>query len=371
MSDHAFCGGEAGPQTRVTERPQRSNSNPKGKSQCPALHANTRRPPFRSSPARFSSTACATNSPMQSRRRLFLASSTPGPQASGPSGLFGQTGLFSQYVIGSAELVASTLLIIGIWPRFARLHATGALIALAVMSAAVSFHLFTPLGIDPNHDGGGLFAAALAIWVTSLGLTLLRRREICALVRDLGFAFVSTAKRLSPATATASVSNWENSMKVAHRFRRVIASLGLAAVGLLPRWVQPPRSRKSPRCIRPCSPMWQSADTIRSHTLPKAEPFAATRRRPLRRRGYGSRFASTENLARFRANPNAYLPQYGGYCAWAIANGYTAAGNPNNWRIVNGRLYLNYNSEIQRRWEQDIPSLILQADANWPGVLAR
>jgi YHS domain-containing protein len=91
----------------------------------------------------------------------------------------------------------------------------------------------------------------------------------------------------------------------------------------------------------------------------------------LQHQGYEYRFASAENLARFRANPSAYLPQYGGYCAWAVAHGYTAPGNPNNWRIVNGRLYLNYNSEIQRRWEQDIPRMVSRADANWPGVLAR
>lgn len=87
--------------------------------------------------------------------------------------------------------------------------------------------------------------------------------------------------------------------------------------------------------------------------------------------GYEYRFASAENLAAFRANPSRYLPQYGGYCAWAVANGYTAAGNPNNWRIVDGRLYLNYNDEIQARWERDIPGFIRSANANWPDVLSR
>jgi YHS domain-containing protein len=87
--------------------------------------------------------------------------------------------------------------------------------------------------------------------------------------------------------------------------------------------------------------------------------------------GYEYRFASAEHLAAFRANPARYLPQYGGYCAWAVAQGYTAAGNPQNWRIVDGRLYLNYNDEIQRRWERDIPGFIRSADANWPGVLSR
>ena len=83
----------------------------------------------------------------------------------GAGGLFDQTGLFSQYVIGSAELVASTLLLIGLVPALRRLQTLGALIATAVMTGAVSFHLFTPLGIDPNNDGGGLFAMAVAVWL--------------------------------------------------------------------------------------------------------------------------------------------------------------------------------------------------------------
>lgn len=87
--------------------------------------------------------------------------------------------------------------------------------------------------------------------------------------------------------------------------------------------------------------------------------------------GYEYRFANAEHLAAFRANPARYTPQYGGYCAWAVSQGYTAAGNPQNWRIVDGRLYLNYNDEIQQRWEQDLPTRIREANANWPRVLSR
>lgn len=87
--------------------------------------------------------------------------------------------------------------------------------------------------------------------------------------------------------------------------------------------------------------------------------------------GFEFRFASAQNLAAFRANPARYLPQYGGYCAWAVAQGYTAAGNPRNWRIVDGKLYLNYNDDIQNRWERDIPGFIRNAESNWPAVLRR
>ncbi len=82
------------------------------------------------------------------------------------------------------------------------------------------------------------------------------------------------------------------------------------------------------------------------------------------------RFASAENRDLFKANPETYAPRYGGYCAWAVSEGYTASVDPENaWSIVDGRLYLNYSVEIKQRWEKDIPGHIKKANANWPGVL--
>lgn len=81
------------------------------------------------------------------------------------------------------------------------------------------------------------------------------------------------------------------------------------------------------------------------------------------------RFASAEHRDRFAAAPARYAPQYGGYCAWAVSQGYTADGDPENWKIVDGRLFLNYNREVQQRWEADIPGLVAKADANWPRLL--
>ena len=103
----------------------------------------------------------------------------------GADGLFAQTGLFSQYVIGTAELVAVTLLLIGILPAFRRLQAIGAVIAFAVMSGAVNFHLWTPLGIDPNNDGGGLFFMAVVVWMISFGLIIVRRKELSDILAGL------------------------------------------------------------------------------------------------------------------------------------------------------------------------------------------
>ncbi len=80
-------------------------------------------------------------------------------------------------------------------------------------------------------------------------------------------------------------------------------------------------------------------------------------------------FASADNRSRFKADPGKYAPQYGGYCAWAVANGYTASTDPAAWRIVNGKLYLNYSVGVREKWSQDIPGNIARGDKNWPAVL--
>ena len=81
-------------------------------------------------------------------------------------------------------------------------------------------------------------------------------------------------------------------------------------------------------------------------------------------------FASAENRDRFAADPLQYAPQYGGFCAWAVSQGYTAAVDPTAWKIVDNKLYLNFDARIQRRWERDIPGHIARANNNWPSVLS-
>lgn len=108
----------------------------------------------------------------------------------GAAGLFAQTGLFSQYVIGTAELLASAFLLLALVPRLSRLRAIGALIAASVMTGAVSFHLFTPLGTDPNNDGGGLFAMAVVVWLSSLVMLWAARGTLINLLRAISQTLV-------------------------------------------------------------------------------------------------------------------------------------------------------------------------------------
>ncbi len=80
-------------------------------------------------------------------------------------------------------------------------------------------------------------------------------------------------------------------------------------------------------------------------------------------------FSSLENRDKFLAAPTLYEPQYGGYCAWAVAQGKTASGDPQFWKVVNNKLYLNYDADVQKKWEANIPDFIQKANANWPKVL--
>ena len=144
--------------------------------------------------------------------------------------------------------------------------------------------------------------------------------------------------------------------------RRILAGLALAtALGLL-------------------APSAEALDPVFSHrgkAIRGYDPVAYfTEGRPLEGSGdymaewMGAtwRFASAANRDAFEADPARYAPQYGGYCAWAVSQGYTASVDPAAWRIVGGKLYLNYSKSVQRRWEQDTAGNIAKGDRNWPGL---
>ena len=80
-------------------------------------------------------------------------------------------------------------------------------------------------------------------------------------------------------------------------------------------------------------------------------------------------FASAQSLAAFRAAPEHYAPQFGGYCAWAVSQHYLAPGDPKYWKIVDGKLYLNANARAKELWEAEQAEAIVRGHANWPTVL--
>lgn len=80
-------------------------------------------------------------------------------------------------------------------------------------------------------------------------------------------------------------------------------------------------------------------------------------------------FTTADNLDAFKAEPEKYAPQYGGYCAYALAKGSLAKGEPEAWTVSDGKLYLNFSKQIRQTWAADIPGYVATANANWPKVL--
>ena len=80
------------------------------------------------------------------------------------------------------------------------------------------------------------------------------------------------------------------------------------------------------------------------------------------------RFASAANAEAFRKDPARYLPAYGGFCAYGVAQGYKVDIDPDAFTVVEGRLYLNYSRSVRSTWEKDIPGYVVKADGNWPAL---
>ena len=79
-------------------------------------------------------------------------------------------------------------------------------------------------------------------------------------------------------------------------------------------------------------------------------------------------FASAKNQAAFAAEPEKYAPQFGGFCALGTANGYKVATEPDAFKVVDGKLYFNYNRQVLELWKQDQAGYISMANRNWPEV---
>ena len=81
------------------------------------------------------------------------------------------------------------------------------------------------------------------------------------------------------------------------------------------------------------------------------------------------RFASQEHLDLFTANPDKYAPQYGGFCAWGVAQGKLFDVDPvDGWKIIDGKLYMNFNGDILALWQKDIPGNLVKSEQNWPAL---
>ncbi|MEO0529804.1 MAG: YHS domain-containing (seleno)protein [Planctomycetota bacterium] len=98
----------------------------------------------------------------------------------------------------------------------------------------------------------------------------------------------------------------------------------------------------------------------------EGRPTAGSTQHQLQWNGATYRFATAENRTAFQQDPERYAPQYGGYCAWGLAaKGQLFDIDPTAWQIVDDKLYLNYNAEIQRTWLGDIAGFVRSADQKW------
>lgn len=80
------------------------------------------------------------------------------------------------------------------------------------------------------------------------------------------------------------------------------------------------------------------------------------------------KFSSAQNRDVFRANPEKFAPQFGGYCAMGVAMEKKLNVDPMAWRVVDGKLYLNLNKDVQTKWASDIPGHLATAKENWPTI---
>jgi YHS domain-containing protein len=85
-------------------------------------------------------------------------------------------------------------------------------------------------------------------------------------------------------------------------------------------------------------------------------------------RGAAWQFASAQHRDLFVQNPEKYAPQYGGYCAYGVSEGHTVDIDPEAWRIIEDKLYLNYSKSVQQMWLKEPEARIRRADQNWPGL---
>jgi YHS domain-containing protein len=79
-------------------------------------------------------------------------------------------------------------------------------------------------------------------------------------------------------------------------------------------------------------------------------------------------FSNKANADLFKATPEKYEPQYGGYCAFGCSRGYKAKTSPDAWTVIEGKLYLNYNTDVRETWNKDQQGYIKTADAHWIGI---
>lgn len=116
----------------------------------------------------------------------------------------------------------------------------------------------------------------------------------------------------------------------------------------------------------------KGVDVVAYHSLPAgAEAVKGEKEHSFEYKDATWYFANAENKALFKANPERYVPAYGGYCAFAVSHGFVTSPRPDSWKLIDGKVYLNNNKKSFQKWEDKQDEKIQKADANWPSVLGK
>jgi YHS domain-containing protein len=99
-----------------------------------------------------------------------------------------------------------------------------------------------------------------------------------------------------------------------------------------------------------------------------AKPTLGNSKLVVANKGASYYFANQANLDMFKANPGKFEPQFGGYCAFGVSIGKKFDGDPNQWKIVDGKLYVNLNADIAEKFNADVPGALKKAEGNWPTI---
>jgi YHS domain-containing protein len=151
-----------------------------------------------------------------------------------------------------------------------------------------------------------------------------------------------------------------------HRRSRVsLFAAGVATIALAPAFALDPAST-APINLDKAGVALRGTDPVGYFTASKPVPGTAAFQSTWEGATY--QFASAASKAAFEAEPAKYAPKYGGFCAYAASQGYKADADPNAWKIVEGKLYVNYNKAVGLIWQAKQASFIEAGDKNWPTV---
>ncbi len=114
------------------------------------------------------------------------------------------------------------------------------------------------------------------------------------------------------------------------------------------------------------TPAVQGYDVVTYHT--DKRPLRGNGNYTANHDGATYTFSSKENMQTFKASPEKYIPAYNGYCAFGVSVGKKFIGDPEVYRVINGKTYLNLDSGIQAQWLKDTDGRIVTADKKWPKI---